>query len=469
MIEIPTIIEAIYDENLFLPFLGENLTSWRNWFVPLRGIYGLPIARKRRDLIEEATKRDLAQFPSAGFDSALLLTGRRSGKSRIAAIIGAYESTIAGHESKLSPGEKGIVAIVSPTRYQSRIVKEYLRAIFEGSPILQNSIARETAEGFDLTNGNRIEILAGDWRTIRGYTLLACIVDEAAFFGVDEESKVKSDSELIRAIKPALATVRGKLIAISSPYARRGWCYETWKKNFGNDKGKVLVWKCSSRLMNPTLSQEIVDEAMAEDLQAAKSEYLGEFRDDVATFLPLQVIEKVVVKHRQQLAYHSRKTYRAFADVSGGRSDDASLAIAHKENGKTVIDFLRGWKAPFNPHEVILQMTRELAKYHITQVIGDNYAAEFVSTSFSQYGITYLRSEKNKNELYAELLPRMTSEQVELLDNEALIKQLAALERRTRSGGRDLIDHPSGGHDDLANAIAGVVDATAQPTYSLVF
>jgi hypothetical protein len=221
--------------------------------------------------------------------------------------------------------------------------------------------------------------------------------------------------------------------------------------------------------MNPTLSQEIVDEAMAEDLQAAKSEYLGEFRDDVATFLPLQVIEKVVVKHRQQLAYHSRKTYRAFADVSGGRSDDASLAIAHKENGKTVIDFLRGWKAPFNPHEVILQMTRELAKYHITQVIGDNYAAEFVSTSFSQYGITYLRSEKNKNELYAELLPRMTSEQVELLDNEALIKQLAALERRTRSGGRDLIDHPSGGHDDLANAIAGVVDATAQPTYSLVF
>jgi hypothetical protein len=36
------------------------------------------------------------------------------------------------------------------------------------------------------------------------------------------------------------------------------------------------------------------------------------------------------------------------------------------------------------------------------------------------------------------------------------------LERRTRSGGRDVIDHPVGGHDDLSNVLAGVCDATAQ-------
>jgi hypothetical protein len=52
----------------------------------------------------------------------------------------------------------------------------------------------------------------------------------------------------------------------------------------------------------------------------------------------------------------------------------------------------------------------------------------------------------------------LCSGEIELLDHPALIDQLAALERRTRSGGRDVVDHPSGGKDDLANAVAGVAE-----------
>jgi hypothetical protein len=59
-----------------------------------------------------------------------------------------------------------------------------------------------------------------------------------------------------------------------------------FKKYHGNDEGQALVWKCPSRTMNPTLSQKIIDDAMADDLAAAKSEYFGEFRDDVGIFLP---------------------------------------------------------------------------------------------------------------------------------------------------------------------------------------
>ena len=48
--------------------------------------------------------------------------------------------------------------------------------------------------------------------------------------------------------------------------------------------------------------------------------------------------------------------------------------------------------------------------------------------------------------------------EIELLDNPILVNQLANLERRTRSGGRDTVDHPPNGHDDLANAVAGVAE-----------
>jgi hypothetical protein len=52
-----------------------------------------------------------------------------------------------------------------------------------------------------------------------------------------------------------------------------------------------------------------------------------------------------------------------------------------------------------------------------------------------------------------------------LLDNAKLINQICSLERRTARGGRESIDSPPGGHDDLANCVAGLASVlTQQPT-----
>ena len=45
---------------------------------------------------------------------------------------------------------------------------------------------------------------------------------------------------------------------------------------------------------------------------------------------------------------------------------------------------------------------------------------------------------------------------IRLVDNSRLINQLAALEWKTSRGGKDTIDHPPAGHDDVANVVAGV-------------
>lgn len=452
--------KSIKDENLFRGFLGEDLKSWRNWPVALKVLYGLCIYMSRHiKLVKQCTGRDASKLPKDGFNTALFLTGRRSGKSKISAVIGAYEACLSGREKKLSKGETGMVAIIAPTLKQGRIVRNYLRAIFETTPLLQNQVVSETREGFLLANGVQIEILVGDWRSIRGYTLLACVVDEVCFFGLDAESKVRSDTELIRAIKPSLATTNGRLICISSPYARRGWAYNQYKRNFGNDKGKTLVWNCPSRTMNPTLPQSVVDEAMEEDMAAAKSEYMGEFRDDIAAYLPKEVIKTVVVAGRKALlpmtGLYGHK-YFAFVDVSGGRGDDAALAIARKKDRKVIIHFIKRYRPPHNPYKIINMMCEEIRRYEIKTVTGDNYSAEFVAQAFESNGIRYIKSELNKSQLYLELLPRICSGEIELLDDEVLINQLSSLERRTRSGGRDLIDHPHGQHDDLANVVAGV-------------
>ena len=156
-------------------------------------------------------------LPAEGFSTALFLTGRRCGKSRAAAICGAFEAVLSGREARLAPGEKGLVVVVAPTVKQTRIVHGYMRAIF-ATPMLQAEVVEETKDmGFELRNGVRVEMLPGDYRNVRGYSLLAVLADEVAFLGHTEESKVRSDTELIRALTPALATTGGRLIAISSP------------------------------------------------------------------------------------------------------------------------------------------------------------------------------------------------------------------------------------------------------------
>jgi hypothetical protein len=74
--------------------------------------------------------------------------------------------------------------------------------------------------------------------------------------------------------------------------------------------------------------------------------------------------------------------------------------------------------------------------------------------------------------LYRELLPLVMSGRVELLDVPRLRTQLLGLERRTARGGRDAIDHGPGGHDDVANAVAGVLVACAarpRSTFGLAY
>ena len=467
------IVNACRDKNLFRPYLighghghaqgGESGTaSWGRWLTALRVLYGLPTLPADAGLVTQCTGRTRDGLPADGFDAALFLTGRRSGKSRIAAVAAAYEAALAGHEARLAPGERGVVAVCAPSKPQARIVRDYCRAAFD-TPLLRAELVRETRGGFELKTGIAIEIMAGDWRTVRGYTLVAAVVDEAAFFGLDSESKVKSDTELMRALRPALATVGGKLIAISTPYARKGWTWQTYKHHHGNEEGSTLVWNCPSRTMNPTLPESVVNAALAEDRQAARSEYLGEFRDDVAEFLPRSLIDGLAVPGRKELLPRPHLRYTAFADLSGGRGDDAALAVAHRDGDRVVIDCLKRYRPPFSPQRVVVEMSEVLRRYGLRTVTGDNYAAEFAAQAFRSNGIRYTRCPVPKSGLYLELLPRLCSGGVELPDDPSLLAQLAGLERRTRSGGKDVVDHPPGGHDDLANVAAGVAVAAATP------
>jgi hypothetical protein len=350
-----------------------------------------------------------------------------------------------------------MVSVVAPTRDQSEIIRSYTKAALQ-SDLLAGEVVDDLKQSLTLSNGVRVRSLTGNFTSVRGYTQLAVVVDELCFFNIGgDENRVRSDTELIRAIRPALLTTGGLMICVSTKYSPKGWAYRTWKSSYGNDTSRSLVWDAASRVMNPTLSQADIEDAIADDPCAARAEYQNMWREDVCTFIERSLVESVVIQGRKELLPRTGIVYHAFCDMSGGRQDSASLCIGHMANGKVVIDKLLEYKPPFSPQTVVGLMADELRRYKCRYVTGDRYSAEFVVQAFKNHYVTYRASEQNKNELYLELLPRICSREIELLDNERLTTQLSGLERRTRSGGRDIVDHPPNGHDDLANAVAGLV------------
>ena len=148
--------------------------------------------------------------------------------------------------------------------------------------------------------------------------------------------------------------------------------------------------------------------------------------------------------------------YTAFVDMSGGSSDDAVLAIAHKAKDRNlvVLDLVvsQTGKAPFNPRHAVKKFAGIVKSYGCSTVVGDAYAGETFRADFSEHDINYRRCSRSKSELYEQIEPKLNAREIELLDIPKLQEQLLTLVwRGTR------IDHLAGDHDDFANAAVGAL------------
>ncbi|WP_245906631.1 terminase large subunit domain-containing protein [Teichococcus aestuarii] len=452
-----TILEAMDDPNLFgTHFRGE---SWGAWRAFLAALFALPMDEAQEAIYRHHTGR--TALPGGASKEAVLVCGRRAGKSRVVAFIATYLATFRSYEEYLAPGEVATIAVIAANQKQARSIFRYISGALNSIGLLKSMVENETAESIVLNNRVVIEIATASFRVTRGYTYAAVLADEIAFWRSEESAN--PDEEIIKAIRPGLSTVPGAMLLLaSSPYAKRGLLYNLWKRHYGQDGARVLVWRGTTQEMNPRIDPDIIAEAYQDDPEAASAEYGAEFRNDIAAFVAREVVDACTPPGRYEVPYITGNAYRAFVDPSGGTSDSMTLAIAHQEGRGTgprraVLDAVREVKPPFSPEQTVEEFATLLKSYRISRVTGDRYAGEWPREQFRKHGIQYDLADKPKSDIYRDLLPMLNSGQCELLDVPRLAAQLFGLERRTSRGGRDSIDHSPGGHDDLANAVAGVL------------
>ncbi|WFM71821.1 hypothetical protein [Halomonas sp. CKK8] len=448
--------QAMRDTNLFGQlFAGE---SWLAWRALLAGFYGLPLDAGEVEHWKTLTEREKA--PTSAADELWLVVGRRGGKSQIAALLAVFEAAFHDYRDRLAPGEVATVMVLAADRKQARAVFRYVGGLLHSNAMLERLIVREDREAIELSNRTMIEVHTASFRAVRGYTVACCIADEIAYWRSDESAN--PDYEILNAIRPAMATLGGRLVALSSPYARRGELWDAYRQHYGED-GSILVAKAPSQVMNPTLPTRVIERAYERDAAVASAEYGAEFRRDLEAFVSREALEQCTAPGLLELPPVSMlpegraPAYVAFVDPSGGSRDSMTLAVAHEENGIAVLDCVREWRPPFNPDDVTREAAAVVKAYGLASVTGDAYGGEWPRERFSAHGIGYRVGSKPRSQLYLELLPRLNAGTCQLLDQSRLLAQLAALERRTSRAGRDTIDHPPRAHDDVANSAAGAL------------
>jgi hypothetical protein len=205
----------------------------------------------------------------------LMLASRQSGKSRVSA-------ALALGTALLEP--RSPILLLSPSGRQSGELFGKVVDLYDafGRPV--PAVSR-TLHHLELANGSRILSLPGTEKTLRGFSGVALLV-------IDEAARV--DDGLYYAVRPMLAVSGGRLVALSTPFGKRGWFHDAWFGEGDWERVRVTAEEC------PRISKAFLEEerrALGERWFA--QEYLTSFTeciDAVFSYADIQAARSSDVK-----------------------------------------------------------------------------------------------------------------------------------------------------------------------------
>jgi len=203
------------------------------------------------------------------WDRALLNITRQGGKSLTVAALALHTALYR---------EEALVLVLAPSRRQSKETLQKAWTLYRagGRPVPVDNRSELRAR---FENGSRIIALPGEEKTVRGYSDVDLII-------ADEAARVPG--ELYRTVRPMLAVSGGRLVALSTPWGRRGWFFDAWTGEQEWKRVKVTAKECD-RITDEFLRQE------RRELPDSwfRSEYLCAFTDTVDSAFKMADVDQM--------------------------------------------------------------------------------------------------------------------------------------------------------------------------------
>lgn len=200
----------------------------------------------------------------------LILCNRQAGKS----------TTVGAKACAGMLYDPGLYLVIAPTLRQSRELFKKITGVYRNLSGVPR-IVRDNATELELENGSRLVALPGDDDAgIRGFSAPREVI-------IDEASRVSD--EVYAALRPMLATSGGRLIALTTPWGRRGWFYEAWEFQKGWTRTTITAHDC------PRIAPEFLEEERDKLGEwRFRQEYLCEFTDTEEAFFSSELADAMM-------------------------------------------------------------------------------------------------------------------------------------------------------------------------------
>ena len=287
---------ALADPNLFAHhFRGK---SWAAWKVFLAALFAEPPDEAALAIYRERTGR--TTWPTAPFTEAAVIVGRRGGKSRTLALIAVYLACFPrlcavsgprrGGDDRGAGGRQGAGAGDLPL---------CAWALEGGADARAADRAARQRDDRTVATGCISRSARRRFRSTRGYTYAAVLCDEVAFWRSDETS-LNPDVEILRALRPGLASIPGAMLLMaSSPYAQAGRALQRLPPALRQGRRARLGVESLDAGDEPERRQADHRRRPTRTIRkAAKAEYGGEFRTDLADFVSRETVDAVTMWDR---------------------------------------------------------------------------------------------------------------------------------------------------------------------------
>jgi hypothetical protein len=437
----------------------------------MRAIWGVRLDEADRAALAKVT-RYAGPTRTEGYREALIVAGRRAGKSSGGGAGGAvYIAVEEGEEHMryLSPGQRGHVIVVSRTQRQAIETLRYARAIVEAhfSDRVEEVLESQSGGEIRFTNGVVISVMTASASSLRGFTCIGAVIDEAGFLGGADQEDDRALEEIISSLRMCMLAPAGapprRLLVISSPGVRAGYLYETGARHRTDADAPVFVAHGASFVWNESLSMEQLRAEEERDPRRYRREVLAEFVDAINPLLPPDAIDRAHADRDAQPLAPSDLDAAAAVDLST-RRDSIALTIAARDDSGDLpkIVVLGAWRwtprpgAPLDITTVIRAVCEILRTYGISRLTADQWSFDAVKVLFAQHGVELVEhtwSQPSKVQKFNTMRDLMIDGRVSLPAHEQLITELRQLDETILPSGLVRIAARGGrASDDMAFA-----------------
>ena len=435
-----------------------------------RAIYGTPLTDDDRAILDPLTSG--AAAPDGGTTDALIVAGRRSGKSEWAARVGVFEAIHGGHGVALAPGQVGLFGVTAPLREQAHETLGYVRGLAKHRLVRPFVVSDpDVGDGVEFRTRVEIKVRTFDSVGVRGPTWVGWVSEEHAF--LPSEDSADPASRTIGAIEAGLAPLAGapprRIIRITSAFTFETLAYGLVRDNFGKAAAPTWVVQGSTADFNPHIDTRWLEARRRRDPATFAREFMSKWQAATTdSWFGVATVAGCVVKARTFLPWSPIHQYVITLDAAF-TSDRAVITVGHyelREDGRTVVvqDALVVLTphpgAPLSAETLVRAGEATCEEFHAGVLYADQYSFPALQALFGQVGVGLIErtwTGASKAPAFRRVRDAMGDGHVELLDDAALLSEFVNVQGTLLPGGGERIEARRG-HDDIVASTVMMID-----------